>query len=82
MLKHQESFAKTLAEVYEPISGAKFGTGLKNASVDPSRKVRAITSDEAMEVVHAFHETSTDALAKLTPELVSSEGGCRSGTCT
>lgn len=74
MLKHQESFAKTLAEVYEPISGQKFGGNAGLSGVDFSKKSRALTNEDAMQVVHAYHEAAVDASAKLVPEMVGCDG--------
>ena len=81
MLKHQESFAKTLLEVYQPIVGRYAGVESPQGSngelhspiggMALARKERPRTSDESIKQVQEFVAVSTHISEALISQLVS-----------
>lgn len=70
MFKHQESFAKTLLEVYEPISGKQFGSGEGLNAPKTDKKNRPKTADESMRCAQSFVEATARVSDQLIPEIV------------
>jgi hypothetical protein len=70
MLEHQESFAKTLYEMYAPISGSR-SVSATGEAVTTGKKQRPVTPEKTLRTVQEFIDSATRVKEQLKPELVS-----------